>query len=171
MAGLEVVFGAGGITVEFGGKKYQASPLKLADFAEFRAWIRDEKLTSFMRAAKKAVLSPKQFSAGVDAIADAPMKIGRDEEGNLTADDPMALEMTTETGLRYLLWRSLLHKHPKVRLEDIDLEYAEIAQVIEVVTKLTGLSIPVEEDDEDSEKTGTDTDEKEGAEANSGNPL
>ena len=147
MAGLEVVFGKGGITVTIEGKEYKASPLRVKDFAAFRAWIRDSKLESFMRAAKMAELDGESFSKGIDSILSTPMRVGRDEKtGQVIADDPVLSEMFTEAGLSYLLWLSIKKKHPKVELDIIDIGYEELVKLVEVVTKLTGLEVPKEEE-------------------------
>jgi len=152
MADLDVVMGEGGISVKIGDKTFKASPLKIGDFAKFRAWVREQKLSVFMKSASEIGLDPKIFSAGIDRILSPTRAVTRDEAtGEMVADDPVINEMFTEGGLAYLLWLSIKKKHPKVKLEDIAVGFDDMVKLVELVTRLSGLALPEGGEEADAE--------------------
>lgn len=145
---LDVILGTEKVEIVLGGVTYEASRLKLGDFAEFRAWAGQKKLASFMKAASESGLDPALFSKTVETLLDGGgTKIRRSDDGQpvlgpdgqvIVESDPVVNAMGTEEGMRKILTLSIRHKHPdfdSALLADLDID--ELGKVADVITRIS----------------------------------
>lgn len=111
-----------GLSVNIKGKDYKLGVLTIDDLAEFESYIKSQKLKQFLEAAKDM---PPEAREGT---------IGKILDKGLTGDE-MTREMTSMSGVRFLLWRSMRKSNLDLRLEEmgglIDLEnFGEVADIL-----------------------------------------
>ena len=147
MAELDVVLGKGGAQIKIGGKEVELSPLRLSDFAEFRGWVKKRKLALIFEAAKESGTPLTEMDGVLDHIINArPTVVGTDEDGSPKVVDVAIEEMSTEEGIRYLLYLSLRRKQPDIKLVDIDVPYTKLVDLSSILGKITGFSTEDEEE-------------------------
>ena len=95
-----------GLTINIKGKEYELSILTIDDLAEFEKYIKSERLGMFLKIGKD--LDSKSRAEAIAAVTSE----------HLTTKD-LAEEMQSMTGTRFFLWRALLHKQPKFKLEEM----------------------------------------------------
>lgn len=144
---LDVILGKEMVEVVLDGVKYEASRLTLGDFAEFRAWAKQQKLAAFLRAASSASLEAELFSKVVEDLLDSGAKLKRDSDGEAILDsdgniivenDPVANAMGTEEGMRQILALSIRHKHSDFDdglLSDLAIE--DLGKLADVITRIS----------------------------------
>ena len=125
MAGDLAGIAGKGMSVNIKGKDYELSVLTIDDLAEFQKYVKTERLRAFLNVAKE--LEPK---TKVDAIAAIIAQ-------QLTVEQ-MTEEMRGMDGTRYFLWRSLLVKQPKIKLDQmgqlVDLDnFEEVATIVQSI--------------------------------------
>ena len=119
--GLDNTVGKG-LSVSLKGKEHKLEVLDIDDLAEFESHIKSQKLKQFLEAAKDM---PPEAREGM---------IGKILDKGLTGEE-MTREMTSMSGVRFLLWRSMRKSDPDLRLEEmgglIDLEnFGEVADIL-----------------------------------------
>jgi len=131
---LEVIMGDDRIEVKLDDRSYTVAPLDVNDFSEFRSWVKKRRMSMFVEVARDTTLPPKMFAAGIERILSA----AADEDGG----DPVLSDMSTEEGLRYLLWLGIRKEHPDVKLEDFRIRFPDVAPLIQVFARISGFTIP-----------------------------
>lgn len=144
---LDVILGTEMVEVVLDGVKYEASRLTLGDFADFRAWAKQQKLAAFLAAASTTNLAPDLFSKVVEDLLDSGAKLKRGSDGEALTDkeglvivenDPVINAMGTEEGMRKILALSISHKHPDFDdglLSDLNIE--DLAKLADVITHIS----------------------------------
>lgn len=113
------------VDVEFGGKRYSASPLTLGDIGDLRMHVKRQRVRVFLEEAARANLRPDFVAKTV---------------GELMITSPSDGAIMDEGSLRYVIYLSLKHKHPDIREQDIDLELADLERLNAIIQ---AISIPV----------------------------
>ena len=114
-----------GLTINIKGNDYEISVLTVDDLAEFEKYIKSERLKIFLDVAKE--LDSKTKAEAIAAIS----------AEHLTTEE-LAEEMNSMTGTRFFLWRSLIKKQPKLKLEEmgklVDLDnFNEVSQMVQSI--------------------------------------
>ena len=146
---LDVVLGDGTVEVEIGGRKYKASPLRVGDFSKFRAWVKDKRLTSFLKAAETAKLDPDSISKTADKLLSSVPEVKEGKDGEVEVSDSILDEMRTEEGMLHLIFLSIKRLNPHVKEEDLDMTFDELIKVNRVIGSLTGAGLPETEGEEE----------------------
>ena len=131
---LEVIMGEESIEVIIDDIRYSIGALTIDDFALFRSWVKKSRLAIFMEAAKEAKLPPRQFGEGIAQI----LSVSSDEDGG----DPVLSEMSTEEGMRYLLWLGIRKNHPEFLMSDFRIQFHDIIQLSKVFARISGFTLP-----------------------------
>ncbi len=144
---LDVIFGEEKVEIVLGGQTYEASRLRLGDFAKFRSWAKQQKLAAFLAAVATANVDAALFSSTVEKLLDAGAHVKRDEKGEPVKDesglvildsDPVINAMGTEEGMRELLTLSIRRKHPRFDAELLsDLEIEQLSKVADVIARIS----------------------------------
>jgi len=144
---VDVVLGKGGAFVTIHGNRYDLSPLKLDDFAEFRSYVKKERLAIVFEAARESGVSLSDMASVIEGIASAAPKDSgkKDEEGNPVVEDAVIEAMSTESGLQYLIYLSIRKKHPEITTADLDLGYKDLSELSTILSIITGLPTGEEE--------------------------
>ena len=142
---LEVVVGEGpNPKVEIDGESYNLAPLRLSDFGEFRDWVKEKRLTIFMRAAKKVGMDIGQIQDNIQNILGVTPNV--DEENQEVSDDVIA-QMSTEEGMEHLVWLSIRRNHPEVEKDDLNLDFSDLEELTAIIGEISGLPAVEQEED------------------------
>lgn len=145
---LEVILGEGpNPKVEIDGETFNLAPLRLSDFGEFRDWVKEKRLTTFFKAAKKAGLSRDQFNENVQDILGVTPDVDAENE---EVDDDVIAQMGTEEGMEHLVYLSIKRNHPEVEKADLDLGFDDLEKLTTVIGEISGLPSVEEEIDEEN---------------------
>lgn len=149
MSSLDIILGEGSPEIEINGTRYTLKPLRLFDFGKFRGWVKQKRLTVFMKSAKEADLPLAQFTDVVDRILSARPKVNFESAvgEEVQVEDTVIEEMGTEDGMHRLVYLSVKKSHPDLEPEELDLGFEEIQKLTTIVGIITGL--PMGEDGED----------------------
>ncbi len=141
---IESVLGEGpNPKVELDGEEYNLAPLRLADFGEFRDWVKEKRLTIFFKAAKNAGIGKEQFNTNVQDILGVTPDVDEEED---VVDDDVLEQMGTEEGMEHLVYLSIRRNHPEVEKSDLDLGFEDLEQLTTVISEISGLPNPEEEE-------------------------
>jgi transcriptional regulator NrdR family protein len=152
MSDLEVVLGQGKPKIQIGEDTYLVSPLRLQDFGEFREWVKEKRLGTFMRAAKKMDLDADAFDRAIQKILSVtPVVEG--EGDNATVSDDVIAQMGTEEGMEYLVYLSIRRNHPDIELDDLDLDFGDLEKLTSIIAEISGLPTPDESESENARPT------------------
>ena len=132
------------IKLQLGGKEYLAHPLRLGDFAAFETWLREQRLATLLNSPAAARLDPR-----VKASTIAMLLAGVFNEADLLR------EMTTVTGMAFLVWRSLLRGSPEMTMEQVLEISGGPAEALKAIAMLSGLSKMEEPSIEDQKENPT----------------
>ncbi len=97
--------------IEIGGKKWTFSELSLSDFAQFRAWIVEQREKNKGKRRERLIEEAKKIG-GID-----PLKLLEQLDKPLS-DDEVDIEMATVDGMGYLAYLSLKYHYPEATLEN-----------------------------------------------------
>jgi len=95
-----------GVTVMLNDKEYEVRPLTLGDLADFEAYVRSQRLKSFL-----------DGSQGMPEVE--RLKIVKELCSSPLPDDAVVEEMRTLDGVRFLFWRALKHAQPDITLAEV----------------------------------------------------
>jgi hypothetical protein len=143
---LEVVLGEEVPKIEIDGNTYTLKPLRLQEIGQFRDWVKERRLSTFMRAAKDAGLDPKQFTESISEILGARPEAQEDENGDVTVSDDVIEQMGTEEGMQHLLFLSIRRSHPDFTIDDLDLGFQDMEKLISIVGEISGLNMSEDEE-------------------------
>lgn len=129
------------MTVEIKGKEYKTSPLTLNDLGEFVNYIKQQRL--------KVVNSVDNFEEAEKA------EMRREILTSHISEQEVFAEMTTMSGVRFLIYRAL-RKNENITLENASelVDMSNLDQLIEVVDAMVGMGssppVPPSEEVENS---------------------
>ena len=109
-------------TFEIKGKQYVLNVLTIRDLADFRQYIKGEKIKLIQGTVKDSEERIKLIQQIINASVDE------------------ATEMSTMDGVCFLLWKSLSKKHKDLTLEQVDnmIDLGNIAEISILLTQLGG---------------------------------
>lgn len=168
MSNIEVVLGKGSARIEVDGNTYRLSRIELNELAEFRTWLQENKLETFMRSAKSAGLSQELFTSTVEKILNSGNEITklpegstegpdtfRDTDGTLyRVFDPVQKALASESGMVHLIWLSVRKNHPDVEKDELAFDFDDLQKISSVIAAISGLGEDDEEDSEEDEGKG-----------------
>lgn len=109
-----------GISLKIKGKEYFLNVLTIRDLADFRQYVKGERIKLVQDAVKDSGERAKLMQQIINSSIDE------------------TLEMSTMSGVCYLLWKSLSKKHKDLTLQQVD-EMIDLDNINEVSTVLTQL--------------------------------
>jgi len=114
-----------GLTIAIKEKEYEITVLTVDDLAEFEKYIKSERLRIFLNVAKD--LDSKTKAETIAAISSEHLPV-----------EELAKEMNSMTGTRFFLWRALVKKQPKLKLEEmgklVDLDnFREVSTIVQSI--------------------------------------
>jgi len=115
------------VKITLGDREITLSPITVGDLASFEAECKQNRLQRFLEAAKMAGMDKDERLEGMARILTIPF----------TNEDFVA-EMSSTSGVRYLLWKSIMHKQPKYTLEQID-ELSDLEVLMNAVSAISNL--------------------------------
>lgn len=115
-------FSAAPMTVEVKGKEYTMSPLSIGDLFAFENYVRSRSVNAFL-ASEQAKLLPN------DERTDIVQRL-------CTADVNTDKAVATIEGAAWLVWRSLLKKHPAMTLDEVADIVSESPEILSVAQSL-----------------------------------
>lgn len=139
--------------VEIDGETLTFSPLTLHDFGEFRDWVKEKRLATFLRAADKAGMDQSDFRNGIQDILGVTPEVN-EENGEI--DDDVIAQMGTEVGMEHLIFLSVKKEHPEIEKEDLGLSFQDLEQLTEIISEISGLPTQEEEDTGNPPEAGTE---------------
>lgn len=149
--GLEEILGKEKFVANVGGRKLTLGPLRASELAEFRAWVKEQKIHLLLRIADK--VNPAILNEQIDRIFSMQSTVELDDNGKvLSVDDPILSEITTENGLRYILFLAARRHHPHLAFKDVDFALNEMAELTVLLPRLIGLGDEEEEEGKEEER-------------------
>lgn len=115
----------GTLTVERGGKRWICSALTRRDYEDFEDWIAGERYARALKMLDLLALPPDHLAALCDPPAAA-----------------ITTWMYSIKGAAKFIEMSLKHRHPKVGEADIGLFMDDFAFAVQLVTQISGTSVP-----------------------------
>lgn len=126
---LDAIAGAGCSVTLSDGKDYMLSQLTLADIAAIKEWER----TSRVKAVMSALATPGHYVSD-QVRAGAIAKAACEPVDEIQAQRGVA-------GMMFLIWRSLLRKHPKMTYEQCGVLVGDnVERILELRTLIDSLS-------------------------------
>ena len=112
---------ASGMTVTIKGKKYELSPLSMGDMADFPQYVKSRRL---------------EVAQNIEDPNERLELQSRIMESTVNADK----EMVTFDGSRFMLWKALSKKQPKLTIEDVDqlIDMDNINEIVAILLELGG---------------------------------
>jgi len=139
------------ITMKIGKKEVVLSPVTMGDLAAFESHCKSNRLNAFLEVAKEHKMEKVDIHEGITRILSIPFS-GTD----------FSSEMSSTTGIRFLIWRSIKHKNPEIKLQEVD-DLSEIDEMMVALTAISGLGrLPsdppegAEEKEQTPSQTGTE---------------
>ena len=129
------------VKITVGDKELILSPITVGDLAEFEAECKQNRLKRFLEATKMAEMDKEERLEGMARILTIPF-----------TNEDFVNEMSSTTGVRYLLWRSIVHKQPKFTLAQID-ELSDLDELMNAVSAISNLGRVVENPPEAGEES------------------
>ncbi len=119
-------------TMEIRGKEYKITLLDLDDLAEFETVIRMGRNKALLRSLKDSELENDVVAEAIAAAAAKPVSLS-------DIDD----NMSSMTGVRFLLWSALKKNHPEIKLEEMGklITLENFKDVKKVVSELGGKAV------------------------------
>jgi len=119
-----------GVTIEIKGREYEIAPITLGDLAEFESYVRSQRIKSFLSSTEGLDSNERK-----EVLTELCMRT--------LADDDVSREMTTLSGVRFLLWRALLKRQPNLTLDDInDLVDISNLDIVSAIVQTVGGAEP-----------------------------
>jgi len=115
------------ITMKIGKKEVVLSPVTMGDLAAFESHCKSNRLNAFLITAKEQGMEKADVHEGVTRILSIPF-----------SNIDFAAEMSSATGVRFLLWCSIKHKNPGVTMAEVD-DLSDIDQMMTAITAISGL--------------------------------
>ena len=136
MSGDSLANAAGkGVTLTIRGEEYVVSPITLGDLADFESHVRSKQI--------------KDFLASAGELSSEERKDVLTELVSRTIDqEKVSAEMTTLDGVRFLLWKALSRKRPKLTINDVS-KLVDVQNLDEISAVVQALGGGVENPPED----------------------
>ena len=118
------------VEVEIRGEKFQVTPISIDDLAEFESKIKSRRLSEAMIAAKEAELP-----------SDEKIQILREIQKQPITGDALTEEMSTMSGIQFILWRMLLRYQARLTLQQVGrlIDFKNLEEMSSIVSAFSGL--------------------------------
>ena len=126
--------------IELGGKTYLMRPLTIDDFAQFERWVDDAPIRRAVRNLDGLApdLQTKMLQQAQEAAGRASEDNPEKRQGRITA------QMTSMSGICYLIWLSLRREQPELDLQTVSqmLTLDKLPYVQQRLDEINGFSSP-----------------------------
>ena len=136
------------VTVTLRGKEITLHPLTVNDLAAFEGFLRSQRLQDALSAIEATKEADSPALERIRLIAE----MSRVPLDNLTIQE----NMTSVSGMQFLLWRSMLRGNPRMTLDQVGamVDLDNLDTVMQVLNSLSGEEVP---EGENPPKAGSDS--------------
>ncbi len=126
--------------IELGGKTYRMRPLSIDEFAQFERWVDDAPIRQAVR--NLDGLSPELQTKMLQQAQEAASRTSQDSPEK--RQGRIAAQMTSMSGISYLIWLSLRREQPDLSLEAVSqmLTLDKLPYVQQRLDEINGFSSP-----------------------------
>jgi len=115
------------IEMKVGDQMFKVSPITVGDLADFEQYIKQIRLNQFLETAKNVGMKDEMKMEMISRMLNRPF-----------TNDDFSTELSTMSGIRYMVWRGIVKNHPKITLDDVS-KIEDLNEVMEVINAISAI--------------------------------